>query len=324
MANRVLVVDDDPGIRSMLRRLLTAQGLEVLTAPDGESGLSVFRESDPGVVLLDVMMPGLNGFEVCERLKSDPETRLTPVVMITGLGDTGDRVRGIEAGADDFLSKPFDHVELVTRVKSLLRVRSFTDELERAEVVLLTLARALEGRDAYTQGHCEWLAGYGGALAERLGLPDEEVMAVRRAGVVHDIGKVTVPDAILLKSGPLTAEEFAIMQEHPVTGEDICRPLKAFRLVLPIIRHHHEKMDGSGYPDGLAGGDVPLTARVLQVVDVFDALTTERPYKTAMTSEQALETLEAEVGKGWWDGDVVGEFVGLIGEGVAIESVAVQ
>lgn len=309
---RVLVVDDDSSLRSRLRRLLQAEGLEIATAKNGEDALDAVKRVKPDVVLLDVMMPGLDGFEVCRRLKGNAETRLVPVVMLTGLSKTKHRVQGIDAGADDFLTKPFERAELIARIWSLLKLKSYTDELEQAESVLFALARSIEGKDPYTEGHCERLAEYAGSLGSFMGLPDEQITALRRAGIVHDVGKVAVPDAILLKRGPLTAAEWAIIWEHPVVGEQICEGLKSFRLVLPIIRHHHERRDGTGYPDSLAGDQIPLTARVLQVVDVYDALTTDRPYRQAISPQHAIETLEAETQKGWRDPDVLAAFKDLV------------
>ncbi len=284
-----------------MAEFLRVHGFQVITSADGETALFELTRQQPDLVLLDVQMPGLDGFETCRRIKANPETRLIPVVLVTGLSATEDRVRGLEAGADDFLTKPVDRSELVARVRSLLMLKSFVNELERAESVLFALARSIEGKDPYTKGHCERLAENCARLGERIGLSTEEITTLRRAGVVHDIGKVAVPDAILLKPGPLTPEERAIMQQHPVVGESICAPLKSFRSVLPIIRHHHEKFDGSGYPDGLKGEQIPLTARILSVVDVYDALTTERPYKPAHPPEEALKTMAEEVQKGWWD-----------------------
>lgn len=308
MSATILIVDDEPAIRGLLEEVLRLQGYRVFTASDGRAALEEFTRRQPDLVLLDVVMPVLNGFEVCRRLKQNPDTRLTPIVMVTALSASGDRVRGIEAGADDFLNKPFDRSELLARVRSLLKLKAHTDELERAESVLFALARSVEAKDPYTEGHCERLADSSARLGERLGLPADQITALRRAGIVHDLGKVAVPDAVLLKQGPLTADEWRVMREHPVAGERICAPLKSFHLVLPIIRHHHEKFDGSGYPDGLRGDRIPLTARVLQIVDVYDALSTERPYKRALAREEALDTMEAEVRKGWWDPDLFAEF----------------
>lgn len=310
MKKPVLIVDDDEDQRTVMGLLLRRQGHEVITAENGEVALEKVRREDPGLVLLDVNMPGINGFEVCRRIKSNPATRLTPVVLVTTLSAIQDRVRGIEAGADDFLSKPVDPSELLARTRSLLNFKEYVDELERAEAVLFSLARSIEARDAYTGEHCERLARYSVQLGERIGLPEEQLTALRRGGVLHDIGKVAVPDAILLKPNPLTKEETEIMKQHTIVGERICSPLKSLRLVLPIIRHHHEKLDGSGYPDGLKGEGIPLTARVLQTVDVYDALTTPRPYnRGAVSRERALEIMEESVKKGWWDPNLFGEFL---------------
>jgi putative two-component system response regulator len=204
---------------------------------------------------------------------------------------------------------------LVARVRSLVRLKQRTDELERAEAVLFSLARSIEGKDPYTHGHCERLADYSAILGEALNLPAEQITALRRGGVVHDIGKIAVPDSILLKPSALSAAEWELVREHPALGERICAPLKSFRLVLPIIRHHHEKRDGSGYPDGLSRESIPLTARVLQIVDVYDALTTKRPYKKALTVAEALLTMKEEVSKGWWDPHIFNEFERLVRSG---------
>jgi len=310
--SKVLVVDDEESIRHTLNRMLAKEGLEVATAVDGEDALKVFAKFKPDIVLLDINMPNLSGLEVCEQLRCDPASRLTPVIMLTSASATEMRVKGIEAGANDFLAKPFERVELFARIRSLLKIKTLVDDLESAESVLCALAVGIEGKDPYTGGHCERLSAYGEALGERLGVSEEERIALRRGGIVHDIGKVSVPDAILLKPGPLTPEEWTIMRAHPIVGERICAGLKSFRLVLPIIRHHHEKLDGSGYPDGLKGDAIPLTARILQVVDVFDALTTDRPYRKALTSPGAIEVLRGEVEKGWWSREIVEAFAAMV------------
>jgi putative two-component system response regulator len=308
----ILVADDQSSNRELLEELLTAQGFSVITASDGPAAFEEIARTHPDLVLLDVMMPGLNGFEVCERIKNNPETYLIPVVLITALSDKQDRIGGIKAGADDFLTRPVDRTELLARVRSLITLKRRTDDLERAESVLFSLARSIEGKDPYTHGHCGRLSDYSARLGQHLGLMEDEITALRRAGVVHDIGKVAVPDAILLKPSRLTAEEWKLVQEHPGVGERICAPLRSFRLVLPIIRHHHEKLDGSGYPDGLRGDAVPVTARVLQIVDVYDALTTERPYKKAFPVSDALQTMREEVAKGWWDPQIFSQFEQLV------------
>jgi putative two-component system response regulator len=310
----ILVADDHAANRELFEEVLESAGFNVLLAEDGAMALEKFTRSRPDVVLLDVMMPHLNGFEVCARIKANKETYLTPVILVTALSATEDRVAGITAGADDFLTRPVDHNELLARVSSLLRLKRHTDELERAESVLFALAQSIESKDPYTENHCDRLSGYASKLGDSLGLPAEQINALRRAGIVHDIGKVAVPDAILLKPGKLTDEEWKVMREHPVVGERICAPLKSFRLVLPIIRHHHEKLDGSGYPDRLRGEQIPITARVLQIVDVYDALTTARPYKRAFSAHEALETMATEVAKGWWDPRIFDNFRKLVAE----------
>jgi putative two-component system response regulator len=312
MPSTILIADDHQSSLTGLEGLLSLEGYKVVTASDGEMALMEFRRVQPDLLLLDVNMPKLRGTEVCRRIKSNPETLLVPVVLITALTATQDRVEGIEAGADDFLNKPVRREQLIARVRSLLRLKAFTDELERAEAVIFALARSIEGKDPYTQGHCERLADYSARLGERMGLPAEEIKALRRAGIVHDIGKVAVPDSILLKPSRLTRSEQMILRLHPVVGERICASLKSFQLVLPIIRHHHEKMDGSGYPDGLRGKQIPLTVRILQIVDVYDALSTERPYKPALSPDAALDVMKNEVKKGWWDAEVLAAFEDLI------------
>jgi putative two-component system response regulator len=313
----ILVADDQVANRELLEELLTSRGFKVTAVPDGTSALLALSRTQVDLVLMDVMMPTLSGFQVCEKIKANPETYLIPVILITALSDRQDRLEGIKAGADDFLSRPIDRIELLARVDSLLKLKYRTDELERAESVLFTLARSIEGKDPYTHGHCERLSDYSTRLGEHLGLSEEQLVALRRAGTVHDIGKIAVPDAILLKPSRLTEDEWKLVYEHPVVGERICAPLKSFRLVLPIIRHHHEKFDGSGYPDRLRGEEIPLTARVLQIVDVYDALTTDRPYKKAFSITDALQTMKQEVAKGWWDSHLFDQFERLVRNGTA-------
>src|SRR5436305_4494544 len=292
--------------------LLTTQGFKVITAVDGAEALEQMSRVPTDLVLLDVMMPELSGFDVCAKLKSNPDTYLIPVILVTALSDKENRIEGIRSGADDFLTRSVDRTELLARVRSLLKLKHRTDELERAEAVLFSLARSIEGKDPYTHGHCERLSQYSARLGEQLGLPEDQITALRRAGVVHDVGKIAVPDSILLKPARLTPDEWAIMREHPVVGERICSPLKSFRLVLAIIRHHHEKLDGSGYPDGLRGDAIPVIARVLQIVDVYDALTTDRPYKKAFSITSAMETIKQEVEKGWWDPQIFDQFARIV------------
>lgn len=308
----ILVADDNEVNRELLSDILIGEGYKVVCAEDGNEALHQIGTRAIDLVLLDVMMPGLTGFEVCQSIKSRPETRFIPVVLVTALTSVEERIRGIRAGADDFLNKPVNSQELLARTRSLLRLKAYTDELENAETVLYSLALSIEAKDPYTKGHCDRLSSYSEALGNRLNLPQEQCIALRRAGVVHDIGKIGVPEHILLKQEGLTEVEWAVMKEHPITGERICSPLKSFRHVLPIIRHHHEKLDGSGYPDGLKGDKIPLTARILQVTDIYDALVTDRPYRKALPHNEAIQTMRNEARRGWWDRHLIDEFEALI------------
>ncbi|HXE74773.1 MAG TPA: HD domain-containing phosphohydrolase [Candidatus Xenobia bacterium] len=311
---RAVVADDNEAYRALFAETLRCAGLEVATADDGLAALDLLEREQSDLVLLDVKMPRLDGVETCRRIKANPQTRLVPVVLITGNSDLESRVQCLEAGADDFFGKPVHPRELFARIWALLRFKSCVDELERCESVILTLARTIEAKDPYTRGHCERLSESASRLGARLGLPEEDILALRRAGVLHDIGKVAIPDSILLKRGPLTPEERKVMEQHTVAGEQICSSLKSFARVLPIIRHHHEKYDGSGYPDGLKGEKIPLTARVFQLADVYDALTTERSYKRELSPEEALAVMASEVERGWWDSRVYAELARMISE----------
>jgi len=311
-APRVLVVEDNEDNLLLMRELLESRGYEVACAADADEAEVAIRSTPPDLILLDVVMPGRSGYELCRKLKDDLATRLIPVVMITGLSDREDRVRGIESGADDFLNKPIYPEELFARVTSLLKLKEFTDEMENVESVLFSLALSVEARDPYTEGHCQRLARYSADLGEHLGLSQDDVTALRRGGILHDLGKVVIPDVILKKGSMLSPQEWQIMKQHPITGESICRPLKSLRRVLPIIRHHHEHWNGSGYPDGLKGEQIPLLARVLQVADVYDALRTTRPYKPSLPQEESQRTMLEEAQAGLWDKELVREFLQMM------------
>lgn len=314
---RVLVIDDEGPNRLLLSRLLGAEGYEVDTASSGEEALDMVRRRPPDLMLLDVQMPGMNGFEVCRRLKDHTSTTtLVPIVLVTALSGHEHKLLGIQAGADDFIGKPFDAAELRARVASLLRLKRYTDELDSAEAIIETLARTIEARDAYTEGHCDRLSRYSVAIGRTLNVSDDELQALERGGYLHDVGKIGIPDAILLKTTPLTPGEFEIMKRHTLIGEHLCGDLRAFRLVAPICRHHHERFDGSGYPDGLCGDAIPLLAQIVSVADLYDAVTTDRPYRAARTPAEACRILREEASRGIWRPDLIANFTALVEKGV--------
>jgi putative two-component system response regulator len=253
-------------------------------------------------------MPVLDGFSACRQLKQDESTRLIPIILMTGAGEIEDRVCAFEAGADDLITKPINAHELRARVRSLIRIKRYTDDLDSAEAIVLSLAMTVKARDAYTEGHCQRLATYAVALGRHLHLPVEDLAALERGGFLHDIGKIGIPDSILMKSGALSLDEYQVMKTHTVIGDRLCAGLRALQRVRPIIRHHHERQDGTGYPDGLQGDDVPLLAQITGIVDVFDALTSDRPYRRAASREAALDALEEEARKGWRRPDLVRAF----------------
>jgi len=315
-AGKIVVADDMAPLLDTLAETLRTDGYEVFSAADGEVAMALVRSESPDLVLTDINMPSLNGIDLCRQLKDDPATRLIPVMLLTGLDGRAERLAGIDAGADDFLTKPVNTSELRARVRSLMRLKRFTDELDSAESIIISLAQTVEARDKYTGGHCERMAAYAATLGMHLGLTTDEVGALRRGGYLHDIGKVAIPDSVLQKAGPLTADEFEIVKRHTTIGDRLCGNLRLLRMVRPIVRCHHERADGSGYPDGLAGEEIPLLAQIMGVVDVYDALTTDRPYRPALPTEDACATLEQEAERGWRRADLVREFTTLCRSGV--------
>lgn len=318
---RVLVVDDERPSRELLVRLLSGNGYVADSAGDGEAALKAIDHQRPDLVLLDVELPGISGFDVCRAIKQRPATRLIPVVLVTGLEGREHKITGIQAGADDFLSKPYDREELLARVGSLVRLKRYTDELESAESVILSLALTVEARDPYTEGHCQRLAAYARALGAALHLHEDQLASLERGGYLHDVGKIGIPDAVLLKPSRLTPEEFETIKQHTIIGERLCGELHSLAAVRPIVRHHHERRDGSGYPDGLRGDDVPLLAQIVAIADTYDAITTTRPYRTALPAEHGYEELTREAAMGLHDAGLVRTFIGL-GRAGTLDSIA--
>ena len=295
----VLVVDDGEANRELIKACLAEVECEVRMAEDGFEALRSIERCRPDLVLLDVQMPGMDGFEVCRRIKRLESGSLLPVVMITSLNETADRVRALTSGADDYMSKPVDRIELVARVRSALKLKRVYDSLDSAERVIYALAAAVEAKDPFTEAHTLRVARLARRLGERMGLSDEELDALYRGGIIHDIGKIGVPDNILLKPGELDAEEQTRMHLHPIIGENIVAPLQTGGELLPLIRHHHERFDGNGYPDRLSGDDIPLLARILSVCDAYDALTNDRPYRPRQSHDAALAILRQGAGRQW-------------------------
>jgi len=309
----IMLVDVASANREGLKSFLQSQKCDVDTAADGESAVRCCLEMQPDLVLLYDSLPDIGSFELCRQIKKDPLNQLTPVVLLKPSPDLWDVQRGREAGAMDIWADLASHWDVLGRIETLLRLKSYMDE--QAKSAVFALARSVDSKHNMKNGHSERLVAYAEQLGESLGFREEDLQELRIASWLHDIGKIGVPESILLKPGPLNAEERRIMQEHPVIGENICKPLKSLRRILPVIRHHHEKMDGSGYPDGLRGEAIPLKARILQIADIYDALTTNRPYRGALPPEEALQTLYTEAGNGWLDASVVLKFSQICRDG---------
>lgn len=311
----ILVVDDEPANRALVRRVLEPLGYEIVEAGDGEEALAAVAQRKPDLVLLDLVMPRMDGYAVVSRLKGDPATRLIPVVMLTSQDHLSDKVKAVRGGVDDYLTKPFHVVELTARVHSLLSLKRYTDELVHVSKVIEGIAEVVESRDRYTGNHCRRLGAYAVRVGVHLKLGEEDLRTLQLGGVLHDLGKVAVSDTILNKPGRLTPEEFEIMKRHPGVGSDLLRNMRTLERVMPLVRHHHEKLDGSGYPDRIGGREIPLLVRITSVVDVFDALHSRRPYKDPFDLDRSFQILREEAGKGWWDREVVEALAETIRQG---------
>ncbi len=304
----ILIADDEPLARKLLRQILEPAGYQVSEAATGKEALALAEAERPDLLILDITMPDINGIEICRSTKSDPATRLTPVIHITGTTTREQRLLALGAGSDEFVGKPFDIEELLIRVRSLMRTKHVTDHLVSSEAVVVALARTVEARDNYTEKHLRRVADHGVEIARRMGMTERQIEAVRLGGLLHDLGKISVPDGVLNKPGPLDRREFALIRQHPETGAGIVRPLRAFDSPEPSVLHHHEHFDGTGYPYSLRGTDIPLAARIIAVADAFDAMTTDRPYRAAMSPAVAFQRLEDGRGE-QWDPDAVSTFL---------------
>jgi putative two-component system response regulator len=287
----VVVVEDEPTQRTLLTRALQAEGYDVLANADGESGLETIIAYSPDLVLLDLNLPRMDGFEVCRRLRTDPVTATLPVIVITAHTSMADMVAALDAGADDFLAKPVQQAELFARMRSAMRLRRSIASLERATQIVAALANAVEAKDVGLVHHCRWLAYHAARVGAEVGLRGEELEAVAYGALLHDVGKIGVPEHLLRKEGPLSEEEWNVMRRHPEIGERICQPLAASRAFAPIIRHHHERFNGKGYPDGLRGRQIPLGARIVAIADAYEAMVHGRPYQPAQPHSLAADEL---------------------------------
>jgi putative two-component system response regulator len=305
---RILLVDDLAENLEVLAGFLEPEGYQIETAGDGQEAVEKALAQPPDLILMDVSMPRLDGFQACRLLKDDERTHLVPIVLVTGLVAREDRIQGIDAGCDDFLTKPVDFEQLMARTKSLLKTKALVDELENAENVLVSLANALDAKDTYTQGHSERVADYAEALGADLGLGRTERRNLKRAGLLHDIGKIGIPGDYLRKPGSLNAEQYEEVKKHPVIGFEICKPLRTMAPLLPLIRGHHERLDGKGYPDRLSAEAIPLSLRCLTTADVYDALNSDRAYRKALTRDDALSTMRKEASIGMWDARLIDLF----------------
>lgn len=306
MRPTILVVDLASSDRTDWKSFLENQGYEVFMAGDEDTALRQCHLLQPDLIMLHDTLPEIDAFELSRRLKESPRNELIPIVLIKATSEPADISRGLHAGAAEVWGTCTSLEEGLSRVQMLLRLNKYIDEQARS--VVLSLARSIEAKDPLSEGHSNRIAEYAVELGEKVGLPEQALQELRIACLLHDVGKVSVPDSILMNPGSLNAEEMEIVREHPVVGERICAPLKSLRRILPIIRHHHERMDGSGYPDGLRGEQIPVQARILQIADIYDALTTDRPYRMAISSEEALQILDYEAIRGWLHAALVSKF----------------
>lgn len=304
----ILIVDAAEVNRRLLRGILKAAPYRVLEAERASKAFEILKREEVDLVVLDLVMPDMSGPEFCNRLKANRETRLIPLLILTSVQGIENEIKGLASGADEFLLMPLHPDVVRARIRTMLRNKAAVDSLEQAETILFALAKAVESRDQETGAHCERVAQYSVRLGTAMGLPDTSLQALYRGGYLHDIGKICVPDAVLFKRGELSEVEWGVMRSHTICGEEICRPMKSLAAVLPIIRNHHERWDGSGYPDGLAGEEIPLLARVFQIADIYDALTTQRSYKPALSHEEAIAVIEEEARRGWRDPELVALF----------------
>ncbi len=309
---KILIVDDNVANVELLEAYLLSANYRVVKAFDGQEGIDQAYKENPDLIFLDIMMPKLDGYEVCKRLKTDEKMRFIPIVMITALSEMDAKIKGLDVGADDFLSKPFNKLEMMARVRSLLRIKNLHNDLDSSENIIFTLALALEAKDPYTAGHSERVASLARSLAKEVGLPEDMQNKIHKAGILHDIGKIGISESILNKNTTLNADEYDEVINHPSIGANICEPLKSLLDIIPMVRYHHERFDGSGHPDGLIGENTPLGARIISIADAFDAMTSARPYREAIEKGKAINIMTSEAEMGQWDPKLLSAFIKMM------------
>jgi len=307
----IMIVDDQYTNIQLLKAQL--KEYKIIEVYDGRAALKRVDEGTPDLIILDIMMPGVDGYSVLSILKSSRSTCRIPIILVTALNDPDQKIKSWEKGADDFIAKPYNPLELRARVKSLLRIRQLQGEIDDVCNMLLSMVTSLEARDESTANHSRRTAYYAEILAREFGAEENQCEDIRTAALLHDIGKIGIKDAVWYKSGKLSESEFELIKTHPVAGEKLCSPITVFKPILPIIRHHHERYDGSGYPDGLQGTNIPFGARVVSIADAFDALTSNRPYRNAFSVAEALGVLQGGAVQ-QWDLGLVTLFCRLVDE----------
>jgi putative two-component system response regulator len=319
----VLIVDDEQIVRDTLDAMLSEE-YQVYFAGNGMDGLALATQTQPDVILLDVMMPKMDGYEVCRQIRATEFLAEIPIIMITALDDRDSRLQGLRAGADDFLTKPFDGMELMARIQTITRLNRFrhlVDQRNQLESMhqelLISYHKTIEGwagaldlRDHETEGHTQRVTQKSVKLAHAIGISDDQLDHVRMGALLHDVGKLGIPDSILLKPGQLTEEEWKVMKLHPVYAHEWLSPIDFLKTAIDIPHCHHEKWDGSGYPRGLKGEEIPIFARLFAIVDVWDALCSDRPYRAAMPESEVLEYIRNGSGK-HFDPALVEVFISL-------------
>ncbi len=309
---KVLIVDDDAAQRDLQKDILCHPVFTSVEVENGEDALEMLKKDKFDVVLMDKTLPGINGDETCRRIRQELNLTLLPVIIVTGHHAYQNIITSMQAGANDYIRKPYEINELTSRVKNFASNKRLTDNLDSADNMLFTIARMVEKRDKNTHNHCERVSYMTEAFARYLNLNLDERVALRKAGILHDIGKISLPDSILLKKGKLNEGEWQNMRQHPLIGEHLLKDLKSMKDVIPIVRSHHERWDGSGYPDGLVGEDIPFLARVFQFIDIYDALANERSYKEAFPLKKVIEIFEDETKKGLLDPELSRFFLDIL------------